>query len=448
MLTWSEHRRRTAFIVVGAISMLAAACGSSSESPAPDTTAGVTTSGLPIAELTRPELPAELAALEPGLDALGQSCGTAAEWTAAAAALSDGLVAVADDAPVLDSDVAEAAYLRLEQDVYFTPCNEEASAASDEERADALEQAGRLSAALDSLNLVLQDRPVPTSGELWFHGDHLNHTIEMESVITEDGGVDVITMGSSIAAWGFDPAQLGETLGARAWNVGMGGLNPITLLGWDEQIRTTLPEHPETVVLAVGTFEDFRCNNSLLNDFRSDTEARAVAFESLSFLDHVPGHIRMVGGVPESYDGPLLAASRDDRFPAGARGRIEHTPPSLGTTAASREVFESSFRDPERCPANREAIADWVMTWASNGARTVVVAMPAADELLAMYPEGEAAHEVVLADYEAVVAEAGGEFLDLTEAVDEDSMRDLTHVNADGREVVTGALAQHLGTSP
>ena len=433
--------------------MLAASCGSA-DGGAPSTTAGPggsTTAGEGGSTTEAPDgsstVPALLA--EP-LGALRVACGDAVAWSGAAVELQSTIDAITTDADdlVITEDEAGRLLGDVRRQVFRSPCEATARTATPAARAGARAEAGRLSAAIDELELALVERPIQTSSRQWYNADHLNQTIEMERLVTSGQLPDVTLVGSSIAKFGFDPRQLEDRLGGVVWNAAIGAMTPVVASGWDRQMRARLAPPPSTVIRALGWFEDFgSCSTEMLDAFMVDLDQSSVAFDSLAFLDDVPGPARIFGGVPESYDGPFLAASRE-LMPAGSRGRIIIDDQPSGFPASVRDIYRSNFRDDVRCGLVRDAVIEWVETWQREGARVVVVAMPTSRELIDLHPEGQSAVDGIVADYRARVTEAGGEFLDLTDVVGPQQLRDLTHVNATGRQLVSEALADFLTDGP
>ncbi len=381
---------------------------------------------------------------------LAAACGSAVDWTAAAddlVAAVDAVLVGDDAAAPLDEIVgttsAQEAMDGLYETVVFSGCPLTPEPATPAQRADALARAGLASAALDDLTAVVGGAPLKTSAPLWYVSDHLIQSIELADIAAGEASIDTLILGSSVALFGFDPAQLAEATGAPAWNAAIGGLPPVGQPAWSRQIHETIGD-VETVVLGLSTFEVFRnCREDIEDGFEEATTRRSAAFAEIGFLDEVTGTERLFGAIPASYDGTYIEDGRA-RFREGSRGRIQLSDERVVQPAGSVQAIQTDFREPQVCELQLQAIAELVTTWADRDARVVVASLRSAEELIAMHPEGQVAHDVVSADLAELVEAAGGEFLDLTDAVEPSQLRDLTHVTATGRRLVTAALAEYL----
>jgi hypothetical protein len=278
--------------------------------------------------------------------------------------------------------------------------------------------------------------------EYWISVNHQGRYGDLANA-EQDGGFDIVTVGSSLVVNGFDPIQLAEAEGRRVFNAALPRLTPEELSLWlDTVIRLA---HPDLVIYGTesrdvrmlgtdpgscgGDVEDWVLSQELRNGAFSTVDA----YEGLSW-EH------LMFGMPVHF-----AASDNYRAKVNEYGGKEdwaEVPDDELAASLARSDWEGPF---PLCASRLEAQAANVAKLRSMGIQVVVVFMPVAELRVGQFDGGHQELEGVVAQMEAAVRAAGATaVLDFTDLLEASQFSDHIHANEEGRRIITAELIARL----
>jgi len=278
----------------------------------------------------------------------------------------------------------------------------------------------------------------------WTSVRHAGKHGDMANAVT-NGGFDVVMVGSSLVANGFDPGLFTELDGRSAFNAGLPAVEAERLAIWlDSVLRLA---DPDLVVYGVDP-RDVRALN-LGNDDDACTDSvetwelsellRTQAFVPVDALNGLWWENLLFGDPVRFYPSAGYRRSYNE-----VGGRLVF--PQSSQQANEQSATNSTRANPmPTCLERFEAVATNVERLKAGGITTVVVFMPMSDLRAGTYKGGREEAAAISSEIEAVVLQAGADVvLDFSHLLPDSQFRDLSHATFEGSLAVTTALAAEL----
>jgi len=276
----------------------------------------------------------------------------------------------------------------------------------------------------------------------WTSVRHSGKHGDMANAFTS-GGFDVVMVGSSLVANGFDPVLFTELDGRSAFNAGLPAVEAERLTIWlDSVLRLSTPD---LVVYGVDP-RDVRSLNLVDGACTDDVEGwelsellRTAAFDPVAAFDGLWWE-NILFGDPVRFEPSAKYRRGFNEF----GGRMVF--PQSSQQAIERSATNTTRANPmPTCPERFEAIATNVERLKAGGITTVVVFMPMSDLRAGTYKGGREEAAAISSEIEAVVLQAGADVvLDFSHLLPNSQFRDLSHATFKGSLAVTTALAAEL----
>jgi len=276
----------------------------------------------------------------------------------------------------------------------------------------------------------------------WITAGHRGRNGDMANAF-EDGGFDIVFVGSSLVVNGFDPIRLADADGRRVFNAGLPRITAEELILWlDTVVRLAMPDlvvyGTETRdVRILGTGEGF-CGDEI-DDWVWSEDLHDNAFASVDAYDGLQWEHLMFG------DPFRFVASENYR--AGTNdlgGKVAWTTSTLAEIEISleRSGWEGAY---PLCAPRIDAMAANVAKLKDLGIDVIVVLMPVSDYRVTQFERGREEVDAIHALMESAALAAGADaVLDYGGLLTNDQFRDAIHAGENGRMAITDALSADI----
>ena len=277
---------------------------------------------------------------------------------------------------------------------------------------------------------------------LWVAGQHYGKHYDMADR-ADEGGYDVVMIGSSLVVSGFEPQRFVDVDGRSAFNAGVFAMGPEAIATWLEAV--TRLAAPDTVLYGVAPRDiqsKSKIDGSCLDDasiWRDTIARQGTVFSPVTALEGIWWENLLFGDPMAAEPHDLYRAEFDE---LGGRGAMYQASVEEILESVSRGKWEGPF---DQCAERYSVFSANVAAIEAAGMDAVVVFMPLSSYRIGMFEGGRAEVDAILADMETAATAAGAAaVIDLSGSVPDDEFRDLAHTNLAGARTFTEALIDRM----
>jgi hypothetical protein len=277
---------------------------------------------------------------------------------------------------------------------------------------------------------------------LWVAGQHYGKHYDMVDRV-DDGGFDVVMVGSSLVVAGFDSQRFVDVDGRSAFNAGVFAMGPEAVVAWlDPVVRLAAPDMVLYGVAPRDIGSKSKIEGSCLDDASiwRDTIARhETVFSPVTALEGIWWENLLFGDPMAAEPHALYRAEFDEL--GGRRDAYQASLEEI-LESVSRGKWEGPF---DQCAERYSVFSANIAAIEAAGIDAVVVFMPMSSYRIGMFEGGRAEVDAILADMETAATAAGAAaVIDLSGSVPDDGFRDLSHTNLAGARTFTETLIDRL----
>ena len=302
----------------------------------------------------------------------------------------------------------------------------------------------------DVLYYYLAGTPPGTASELWFGVSHYGHSRDLSVAAAEERSFDVIFLGSSMMLNAADPAIFTDLDGRSSFNAAIAAAGPEVQEAWISGEFFDMA-HPDVVIYGVAPrhVRPMESGEGCMADTKRWHDAAVLrdrAFDPILGLNDLVTPELFFGLPPSaepSITSPLHANYRSAFDQLGGRTRYPRlTPEEMTQRLEVTDVWQSEF---VICDQRLERIGNVVKLLVAEGVTVIVVAMPIPDFRADLFPGGRGQVAEVLDRMERETLSVGAAgFIDLSDLVDDQHFRDITHVDLEGSTQFTRKLVEEI----